>query len=276
MSNLALRTITAVVFGAVMVCGLLLHPLGFLILLLAIMLMGMKEFYDISLGGKFKLQCKLAVIAGVVALLSVFGFLEYGFDIRFAAISLLVLLLIPITCIFDKDHKDFDQISLVYTGFVYVALPIALAPYMVLKAGFFNGLMLLSLFIIIWVSDIGAYFLGSSLGQKPDSKKLAPLISPKKSWWGFWGGLILGIVAAIGLYFLKWLPYNFIHCVALGVVVCVFGVCGDLVESLWKRRYGVKDSGNCIPGHGGMLDRFDSSLIAIPAAAVYLTIFGLL
>ena len=78
------------------------------------------------------------------------------------------------------------------------------------------------------------------------------------------------------LHLVGWLPYGPVHSLVLGVLVSVAGVCGDLFESLWKRWFGVKDSGNCIPGHGGMLDRFDSSLLAIPVAVVYLTLFGLL
>jgi phosphatidate cytidylyltransferase len=72
------------------------------------------------------------------------------------------------------------------------------------------------------------------------------------------------------------MPYNLVHCLAIGLIVPVAGVCGDLFESVWKRRFGFKDSGNIIPGHGGMLDRFDSSLFAIPAVFIYLILFGLL
>ena len=135
---------------------------------------------------------------------------------------------------------------------------------------------MLSLFILIWMSDVGAYCVGTALGQRPDARKLAPSISPKKSWWGFWGGVFFCVAAAVGLHFLTWLPFGLLHCIALGVIVSVAGVCGDLFESMWKRHFGVKDSGNCIPGHGGMLDRFDSSLVAIPLACVYLTLTGLL
>jgi len=136
--------------------------------------------------------------------------------------------------------------------------------------------MLLSFFILIWVCDVGAYCLGTAFGQKPDSKKLAPKISPKKSWWGFWSAVISGIAAATGLHYLTWLPFSLLHCIAIGLVISVGGVCGDLVESMWKRHFDVKDSGNCIPGHGGMLDRFDSALIAIPLACIYLSFFGLI
>jgi phosphatidate cytidylyltransferase len=126
----------------------------------------------------------------------------------------------------------------------------------------------LSIFIFLWVNDSGAYCVGSLLGRH----KLFPRISPGKSWEGSIGGAVFVLAAAYAIsYFLDtdqmlampvWL--------GLGLVVVVFGTWGDLVESLFKRTLGIKDSGNILPGHGGMLDRFDSSLLAIPAAVIYL------
>ena len=276
MRNLILRTVVGAIFLAVMVCGIIFNEVVFGCLFAVIMIQALREFYDISLGDSFSGQRKLAIVAAVLFDVTILARLANGIDPRWTAIAILPLALIPVLCIFDKDHSDFDRVSLVYAGLLYIALPVSLAPYLVIRDGFFDGTLLLSLFIIIWVSDVGAYCLGSMLGQKENSAKLAPSISPKKSWWGFWGGVILGTATAVGLYFLTWLPYNIAHCIAIGVIVSVGGVCGDLVESLWKRRYGVKDSGNCIPGHGGMLDRFDSSFIAIPMAAAYMIIFNLL
>ena len=132
----------------------------------------------------------------------------------------------------------------------------------------FNTLLPLSIFIFLWVNDSGAYCVGSLLGRH----KLFPRISPGKSWEGSIGGAVFVLAAAYAIsYFLDtdqmlampvWL--------GLGLVVVVFGTWGDLVESLFKRTLGIKDSGNILPGHGGMLDRFDSSLLAIPAAVIYL------
>ena len=276
MRNFIVRTLVGALFLAVMVCGIIFNETLFGCLFAIIMMQAMREFYDISLGESFKKQRTLALLSAVVFYLAVYANLVYGTDPRWMAAALLPLALIPVSCIFDREHSDFDRVSLVYSGLLYIALPVSLVPHLVVRDGFFDGTLLLSLFIIIWVSDVGAYCLGTLLGQKENSAKLAPSISPKKSWWGFWGGMILGTAAAVGLYFLTWMPYRLVHAIALGVIVSAGGVCGDLVESLWKRRYGVKDSGNCIPGHGGMLDRFDSSLIAIPLAAVYMIIFNLL
>jgi phosphatidate cytidylyltransferase len=129
----------------------------------------------------------------------------------------------------------------------------------------------LSIFIFLWVNDSGAYCTGSLLGRH----KLFPRISPGKTWEGSIGGgiLVMAVAALIG-----WLvnqgaeahTLNMLEWIGLGLVVVVFGTWGDLVESLFKRTLGIKDSGTILPGHGGMLDRFDSALIAVPAAVIYL------
>ena len=132
-------------------------------------------------------------------------------------------------------------------------------------------LLPLSIFIFLWTNDTGAYCSGSLFGKH----KLFPRISPAKSWEGSIGGGILVVIVAalIGYSTTNESGVNMLtipQWIGLGIVVAVFGTWGDLVESLFKRTLGVKDSGNILPGHGGMLDRFDSSLMAIPAAVVYL------
>jgi phosphatidate cytidylyltransferase len=155
----------------------------------------------------------------------------------------------------------------------YIALPFSLLNVLAFNAtseGFvtFNTLLPLSVFIFLWVNDSGAYCVGSLIGRH----KLFPRISPGKSWEGSIGGAVFVLAAAFAIsYFLdKEQMLTMPAWLGLGLVVVVFGTWGDLVESLFKRTLGIKDSGNILPGHGGMLDRFDSSLLAIPAAVVYL------
>ena len=132
----------------------------------------------------------------------------------------------------------------------------------------YNYLLPLSLFIFLWVNDTGAYCCGSLFGKH----KLFARVSPGKTWEGSIGGAVFVIIAAA---IIGWLVgdmeggYSIPVWIGLGLVVVVFGTLGDLVESLFKRTLGIKDSGNILPGHGGMLDRFDSSLMAIPAAVIY-------
>lgn len=281
MNDLAKRTISGALFVAIMAFCITFDRITYFCLFWCIMLYGMREFFNISIGESMKLQRAMAILCGLCGFLAVY-FLECYVKASVTLVSVLVsccfllLLAIPISCIFRQNHEDHGNLSYVYAALLYIALPIALSPKLVMDCEVFDGWMLLSLFIIIWMSDVGAYAIGTALGQKPDSRKLAPSISPKKSWWGFWGAVVIGTATAVGLHYLTWLPFSLAHCIAVGVIISVGAVCGDLVESMWKRYFHVKDSGNAIPGHGGVLDRFDSSLIAIPLSCIYLSIFGLI
>lgn len=264
------------VIFVVTVFGVIWDRTSFAVLFLFVLLFALKEFYAITLGNKYLPQQKLGIIAALLSFLLVAGHFFYGWSLGLLPIVLLPLLLIPVSCVLLSSYDEMEHLSSIYSGLLYIALPISLSPMLVMDGDVFDGWMLLSFIILIWVSDVGAYCLGTAFGQKPDSRKLAPSISPKKSWIGFWSGVGFSVAAAIGLHFLNWLPFSIWHCMALGVIISVGGVCGDLFESMWKRRFGVKDSGNIIPGHGGMLDRIDSMLVAIPLAASYLAIFGLI
>lgn len=259
-----------------MVFGLIWDRGIFACLFVTILVIALHEFYNMALKRSFRLQQMLGSIAGGAAFLLVAWHCFYALDIKWLSLVLIPLLLIPVSCLLLPSREGFSDLAYIFAGLVYIALPISLSPFLMMDGPVFDGWLMLSLFILIWCSDVGAYCIGTAFGQKPDSRRLAPSISPKKSWWGFWGSIAFGAVAAVGLHYLTWLPFPLVHCVVIGLIVSVFGVCGDLFESMWKRHFGVKDSGNCIPGHGGMLDRFDSSLIAIPAACIYMLIFGLI
>lgn len=276
MSNFWVRTISGIVFLAVMTAGMLLDATGFGALFLFIMYFCLDEFLGITMGRRWPLQQKLSIAAAEVAYLLVIAYCFFGLPVRFLSLSIVLLLVLALSIVMSRSHENVEDTSFAYMGVLYVGLPFILAPLMVSGGGEFRGFVLFNVFVIIWCSDVGAYCLGTLFGQKPASRKLAPSISPKKSWWGFWGGVVLAIAAASVLHFVGWMQYPLVHCLALGALISVSGVCGDLIESVWKRRYGVKDSGHIIPGHGGMLDRFDSALLAIPAAFVYLAAFGLL
>jgi phosphatidate cytidylyltransferase len=137
--------------------------------------------------------------------------------------------------------------------------------------GDFNGKLLLAFFAIVWGSDVGAYLFGITLGQKY-GKKLFPSISPKKSWEGYWGGLLLSLAAGYALYALNFIQYELIHVIIISLIINVTSTFGDLAESQLKRNFGVKDSGKIMPGHGGLLDRFDGALFAFPATVAYIII----
>ena len=161
-------------------------------------------------------------------------------------------------------------------GIVYILSAMGLLCFLGFIKGSFSGILPLCFFLLIWSSDVGAYCVGSTLGKRFCSRKMAPTISPNKTWAGFWGGLAFCIAASAIMKACSLLEFPLVHCLAFAVTVNCFGVLGDLLESAWKRFFGVKDSGNLIPGHGGMLDRFDSSLAAIPAGTLYLLAFNLI
>ena len=162
-------------------------------------------------------------------------------------------------------------------GQLYRAVPLALAIRLTLVADSpssmtqYNGLLLLAIFIFIWVNDTGAYLVGSRWGKR----RLAPNISPKKSVEGSIGGLLLVLLSAVILRLLLFPELSWLHILLIAAVVAIFGTIGDLFESSLKRQAGVKDSGKLIPGHGGILDRIDSLLLAVPAVYLLLAFLDL-
>ena len=177
-------------------------------------------------------------------------------------------------------HKDpLRNWAFAFAAQVYIALGFAMLNVLAFRYDAVTGqtafewIFPLSVFIFLWTSDTGAYCCGSLLSRYFPAK-LFERVSPKKSWVGSIGGGLLCIVAAVVINALCPGKMELVYWIGLALTVCVFGTWGDLVESLLKRQLGIKDSGNILPGHGGMLDRFDSALLAIPAAVLYFFCIG--
>lgn len=160
---------------------------------------------------------------------------------------------------------------------IYIALPYAMTSMLAFNVqgpdSGYSPVVTLTLFVFLWCNDVGAYCTGCTIGKH----KLFERISPKKTWEGSIGGAVFTMLAAFLLH--HFLPdwYSFMPVwvwIGMALVVVLFGTWGDLIESLMKREMGIKDSGKILPGHGGMLDRFDSALLAIPATVVYLSLVG--
>ena len=274
MNTTVKRTIVGIMFLAIMVGSLLFGPGLWIPVFIAILLESMREFFTITTGAKKRpAQMAAMLVAGAVFVLSL-AVAKDALSPAWMSLSLVFLLLLMLVMVFD--HTDFKEYAYLFTALLYIGLPIALSPFMVYSGGAFDGRLMLSFFILIWTSDTGAYCFGLLFGQKIWPAKLCPSISPKKSWAGAVGGMVASLLSAYILLLVGWLPYPLMHVLILAALMNVLGVFGDLFESLWKRQAGVKDSGNILPGHGGLLDRFDSSLFAMPAGYVYLLLNGLI
>lgn len=275
--NLITRAITGVLFVAIMVAGFL-QPHYMVVLFAIITGMTLWEYTGLvsDIPG-VRVNRFISTVAGVYFFVAVagnrLGFVE-GFSIFVPYILTIVYLLV--SELYLKNDQPVSNWAYTMLGQMYIALPFSFINVLAFQVSEHGQLTIdmllpLSIFIFLWTNDTGAYCSGSLFGRH----KLFPRVSPGKSWEGSIGGgiLVLAVAALIGyLTSQSSTPHslNIPEWMGLGLVVAVFGTWGDLVESLFKRTLGIKDSGSILPGHGGMLDRFDSSLLAIPAAVVYL------
>lgn len=284
MNNFIKRTISGIGFAAIMLAAFLTNEFVFGAVMLFCLIVMMWEFLHITCGNEYKYSQLLSILAGATLFSLVYSFKVGWLPGRLVILSFVPVFLLMINSLYVKDKSRFDKFANLYTAILYIAVPWSVLNFAVFaqEGGAFNGKLLLCFFGIIWGSDVGAYLFGITLGQKY-GKKLFPSISPKKSWVGFWGGMLMAIAVAVTLYYLDFFPpfsnsetTNICNYVAMAVLLHITGVYGDLIESQWKRHYSVKDSGNIIPGHGGLLDRFDSALIAIPIGVIYLVVANVL
>lgn len=277
MSNAVKRIVSGICFGAVMLASFLLGDIAFFIVFHLLIVLMLKEFYNMTIGRDRSLVKILGISMGVLLFFVVRSIARGGNPVLF--FCLLLVFLLALLCHFTFSRED-GHIRYVYTlaGILYIALPFSMANF-IFYSGASGCCMLMLFFIIIWAGDIGAYAVGSTLGKKYD-RRLCPSVSPKKTWTGCAGGFVFAVVASLASAALLsragLMQVSLLHAAALAAVINVAGTLGDLCESRWKRLFGLKDSGHIIPGHGGMLDRLDSSLFAIPAGYLYLIIFSII
>lgn len=275
MNNTVLRTISGAGFIVVMLAGLLVNKFLFAALVIFIMSVMMHEFYTITMNDRYKFSRLLAIFSGIILFSLIFCSCAYDMGVKYVSIAIFPILMVMVNSLYVRDKTEFGKFSDIYTGILYIAVPLSLSNLIVFFDQTFNGTILLCFFILIWSSDIGGYVLGSTLGKR-FGKKLFPAISPKKTWAGFWGGMFCSVLSGIVMKYTMSLDITLLNVVLLAIVMDVAGVYGDLFESQWKRHYNVKDSGTVIPGHGGMLDRFDSTIFAMPVGALYLIVMNIL
>lgn len=276
MKNFFVRTISGVAFAGVMLASMLTNKYMFGIVMLLSLVIMMREFLKMTCGSNYWFSQILSILAGATLFILIYLFKGFNFPGRLVILAFVPVFVLMINSLYVKDKSRFDKFSNLYAALLYIAVPWSMLNFAVFNgSGEFNGMLLLCFFAIIWGTDVGAYIFGITLGQKY-GKKLFPSISPKKSWIGFWGGMLTSVLTAVALHYAGIFCFDLLHCVIMALLLCVAGVYGDLIESQWKRHYEVKDSGNLIPGHGGLLDRFDSALIAIPIGIIYLVVINIL
>ncbi len=267
MNNFIVRTLSGAIFVALIVGSLILSPVSFVIVFAVITFLAVYEFHKLTnLQELVDVNPVVAsfgsVLLFVVSHLSVSGYTVFPLYVFYG----LYVVIVIISGLYLKRLNPVHNWAYFLTGQIMIALPLSLLNYIMYADGY-NPYLVLALFIIIWVNDTGAYITGVTFGKH----RLFERISPKKSWEGFLGGALFSLAA--GFVLSQFIPQlSLIEWLIFSIIVVVAGTFGDLTESLLKRTLGVKDSGNVIPGHGGILDRFDSLLLASPVIFIYLTL----
>lgn len=279
MNNFIVRTITSVFFVAAIV-SCFLRPEAMIFLFALVTGMTIWEFAGlVSVREGVTINQMISTVAGVYFFLAMAGFCSGITPPSIFVPYLVTLIYLMVSELYLKQEDPVHDWAYTMMSQLYIAVPFSLLSVLAFQSDaegiHYVWTIPLSVFVFLWINDAGAYICGSLLGKH----KLFPRISPGKSWEGSIGGGILVIIVAILISWLLpsvaspstlHLPLSTLEYIGLGLVVVIFGTWGDLVESLFKRTLGIKDSGHILPGHGGMLDRFDSTLMAVPAAVVYL------
>jgi phosphatidate cytidylyltransferase len=260
------RAITAFFFVAVMLASLLLGAYAFTVFFLLLSLFSTEEFYKLVRADGLKPHS----IWGWILVISIYVPLSLYF-LRDAPPEVLLIcvpffVLIIIAELYRDLKNPFHNIAYTIFGVLFAAIPFCFFYALGFTEGEYSWHLPLAFLIMLWASDTGAYLFGITLGKN----RLFERHSPKKSWEGFVGGLLCSLLSGyiISKYFTE-LPL--VHWLIVSVIIVSSGTLGDLSESMLKRSLSTKDSGSFLPGHGGLLDRFDGLLLAAPLVFVYLS-----
>ncbi len=268
--NLVVRTLTGIAFVAIMVLGIEWSHVSFMLLFLLITALSVWEFTGL-MSTNSEVNRMITTVSGAYLFLAFSSYISKIMPGVVFVPYVLSLIYLLVEELFLKRANPVQNWIVALASHLYIALPFSLLSCLVFNVDPVDGstvyvpVFALSIFVFLWCNDTGAYCVGTLIGKH----KMFPRISPAKSWEGTAGGAVVAVLCS-------YLIYKYTHVSTplvwggLALVVVIFGTLGDLVESQLKRTLGIKDSGNILPGHGGILDRFDSSLLAIPAAVCYL------
>lgn len=265
MSNFVKRTLTATVFVAVLLGCTFWSQTSFSILFFVITVLGVWEFYGLTETADNQPQKILGTLIGAFLFTSTALVCANYLKPALLLLNIPLLFIVFIMELYTKASNPFKNIAFTLLGVFYVALPFSLLNYITTYNSTYSYEVLFGFFFILWSNDTGAYLTGSAIGKN----KLFARVSPGKSWEGSAGGAVLSYVVAFIIS--SWhTSITRVDWMVIATILIVIGTLGDLVESLFKRSIGVKDSGNILPGHGGILDRFDSLILAAPFVFTYL------
>ena len=280
MENLLRRTFTGIFIVIFVLGGFWLHPYSFILTAFVILAGTLYEYFNMIKATGVKPQAAAGIVtSSAVYILSVLiasGVLKFTCFLLLIPVATVVMIIE----LYRKQERPFDSLAHTFFPVLYTAVPFSMFPFSafghiglnpIIGHGVqaFSPGIVVGFFLLLWVNDSGAYLAGVSFGKH----RLMERISPKKSWEGFIGGFVLTLVAA---WFLSaWMGVvDRKGWIIISVIISVAGTYGDLLESMLKRSTGFKDSGNIMPGHGGFLDRFDSTIISFPLVFLYITLFG--
>ena len=270
--NLITRGVAGAVYVCVLLFGVLYNQYSFVIVFGVVLIFALNEFFKlIEQKTRHHISKLFNIISGIIIFISAYLFLEEKSILALPISALVYLLSLFASPVVIKRSDIFSTIIYSVFGQLYITLPLCLLLLISYEYKLDNTIyyyaFVLAIFIFIWVNDTFAFLTGITMGKH----KLLERISPKKTIEGFVGGIFFTVLAGVGFSFL-FTEYNIYFWIGFALIASLFATLGDLFESLIKRTYKVKDSGNLIPGHGGILDRIDSLLIVVPAIYVYLLI----
>jgi phosphatidate cytidylyltransferase len=263
------RVYTSIVFVLVMIGGIYLSRYTFVLLFGVIAASCLWEFFNVSLM-QGRVRKIIGMALGMTPYLIVALYQLTAIEAQTDSLISILLLSIPVTFLFflyemtTKSEKPFLNVATTILGIIYIGIPFTMLEWIALDVGYYPNVVF-GLVLLNWINDTAAYLSGSKIGKTP----LIPRISPKKTWEGTISGAKWTLITCFGVIIL--MPdLRPVDWAVLAFIVIIFGTLGDLVESMLKRSSDAKDSGSFLPGHGGLLDRFDSFIFILPFATIYI------